>query len=52
LALAYEFNQFWDAAATTKHHKFFLFQQEFFDCATLLLVQKLVDFEISSVHEN
>lgn len=48
LALANEFDQFWDTAATTENHEFFLLHQEFFDGAAIFLVKKLVDFKISS----
>jgi hypothetical protein len=39
LTLANEFDQFGDAAASAKDHKFFLLQQEFFNGAALLLVE-------------
>ena len=52
LALADELNQFRDAATAAKHHKFFLLLKELFDCATFLLVEKLVDLDVSSETTN
>ena len=47
--LADEFDQFWDAASAAQYNQFFLFEQELFNCATLLLTQKLVDLDVASI---
>ena len=47
--LADEFDEFWDAASAAQYNQFFLFEQELFDRATLLLTQKLVDLDVASI---
>lgn len=47
-ALADELNKFGDAATTAEHHEFFLLQKEFFDRATVLLIEQLVDLHVVS----
>ena len=47
-ALAHELNEFGNAAAAAKHDEFVLLEQELFNGATLLLVQKLVDLHVAS----
>ena len=47
-ALADELNEFGNAAAAAKHHEFFLLQKEFFDRATFLLIEQLVDLDVVS----
>ena len=47
--LADKFDQFWDAASAAQYNQFFLFEQELFDCATLLLTQKLIDLDVASI---
>ena len=47
--LADEFDEFWDAASAAQYNQFFLFEQELFNCATLLLTQKLVDLDVASI---
>lgn len=47
-ALADKFEKFGDAAATAKHYKFLLLAEKLLDSAAVLLVQKLVDLDVSS----
>ena len=49
LPLADELDELGDAAAAAKHYQLFLFEQELFDRAALLLVQELIDFHVASI---
>ena len=49
LTLADELDEFGDAAAAAKHNQLFLFEQELFDRAALLLVQELIDLHVASI---
>ena len=48
-ALADELDQLGDATATAEHDELFFLEQEFFDGTTFLLVQELVDFDVTSI---
>ena len=49
LSLADELDELGDAAAAAKHNQLFLFEQELFDRAALLLVQELIDLHVASI---
>ena len=49
LPLADELDELGDAAAAAKHYQLFLFEQELFNRAALLLVQELIDLHVASI---
>ena len=49
LPLADELDELGDAAAAAKHNQLFLFEQELFDRAALLLIQELIDLHVASI---
>ena len=49
LPLADKLDEFGDAATAAKHNQLFLFEQELFDRAAFLLVQKLIDLHVASI---
>ena len=49
LPLADELDELGDAATAAKHNQLFLFEQELFDRAALLLVQELIDLHVASI---
>ncbi len=52
LALAYELNQLRDAASATEHGELLFFKKKFFNGATFLLVEELLDLHVASVNES
>ena len=49
LPLADELDELGDAAAAAKYYQLFLFEQELFDRAALLLIQELIDLHVASI---
>ena len=52
VALADKFNEFGVAATTAEHDESVLLVEELLNRAALLLVQQLVDFNVSSIEKN